>query len=92
MSEDTLLEQPFKGAIDGPFRAGQRVRIHWANDNSILEGSLEAIEGQKHDGTLWFGWAGQKVEFWDGEYGSLTYIFGKDDATIDILEGGAHEA
>lgn len=70
---------------ENPFAAGQRLKIHWANDDSILEGNLYADEFE-NKGDLAFGWAGQMVQFYDAGLSALTHIFSKDDATIEILE------
>lgn len=71
--------------MKGPFEAGQRVRIHWANDNSILEGDLLAQQFESSD-DLSITWGNQFVHFWDGAAGGMTHIFGLDDVTIEIVE------
>lgn len=74
--------------MQGPFLAGQRVRVHWAGDNSILEGDLVQVEFEsKHD--LAITWGNQRVHFWDGDGGRMTYIFGLDDVTIEIVRDTA---
>jgi hypothetical protein len=69
----------------GPFSAGQRVRVHWANDNSILECDITDYQFESGD-DLSINWGNQMVHFWDGIAGTMTYIFGLDDVTIEILE------
>lgn len=71
--------------MQGPFKAGQRVKIHWANDDSILEGNLTNLTFEHLD-DLVIGWGNQGVQFWDGANGTMTYIFGLDDVTIEILD------
>lgn len=69
----------------GPFSAGQRVKVTWAGDNSVLEGNLSELEFENKD-DLVIGWGNQMVHFWDGVKGTMTYIFGLDDVTIEILD------
>lgn len=71
--------------MKGPFEAGQRVRIHWSGDDSVLEGNLVGAEFDNPD-DLAIGWGNQGVHFWDGVQGTMTYIFGLEDVTIEILE------
>lgn len=68
----------------GPFAVGQRVRVHWAGDNSILEGDLIPYEFESPD-DIAITWGNQKVHFWMGLEGTMSYIFGLDDVTIEIL-------
>lgn len=70
--------------MKGPFEAGQRVKVHWANDNSVLEGDLSPYNFESGD-DLAIGWGNQMVHFWDGQQGTMTYIFGLEDVTIEIL-------
>jgi len=70
----------------GPFSAGQRVRVHWAGDNSILEGDLRSREFESRD-DLAMTWGNQMVHFWDGAAGTMTYIYGLEDVTIEIVSG-----
>lgn len=70
--------------MKGPFEAGQRVRVHWANDNSVLEGDLLAMPFESGD-DLAMTWGNQMVHFWDGAQGTMTYIYGLDDVTIEIV-------
>lgn len=74
--------------MQGPFEAGQRVRIHWANDNSILEGDLIGQTFESSD-DLSITWGNQMVHFWDGLRGGMTYIFGLEDVTIEFVDDGA---
>jgi hypothetical protein len=70
--------------VTGPFKAGQRVRVHWAGDNSVLEGDLGPYHFESDD-DLMIGWGNQMVHFWDGKEGTMTYIFGLPDVTIEIV-------
>ena len=76
--------------MKGPFEAGQRVRIHWAKDNSVLEGDLVDHTFESPD-DLSITWGNQMVHFWMGLEGTMSYIFSLDDVTIEILSepGGA---
>ena len=70
--------------MKGPFAAGQRVRVTWAGDNSVLEGGLGDYQFDSGD-DLVIGWGNQMVHFWDGRQGTMTYIFGLDDVTIEVV-------
>jgi hypothetical protein len=72
--------------MQGPFKAGQRVQVHWAGDNSILIGDLTDNTFESSD-DLAITWGNQMVHFWDGATGGMTYIFGLDDVTIEIISG-----
>jgi len=69
----------------GPFASGQRVKVTWAGDNSVLEGDLAPYDFDSAD-DLCIGWGNQMVHFWDGVAGTMTHIFGLEDVTIEILE------
>ena len=71
----------------GPFNAGDRVRITWAGDGSVLEGDLLPLEIESGD-DLVITWGNQRVHFWDGAGAGMTYIFGLDDVTIEVLSTG----
>lgn len=71
--------------VQGPFEAGQRVKVHWANDNSTLEGGLVRSLFESSD-DLSMQWGNQFVHFWDGAQGTMTYIYGLPDVTIEVLE------
>jgi hypothetical protein len=68
----------------GPFEVGQRVRVHWAGDNSMLEGGLVKALFEGTD-DLAMTWGNQFVHFWDGAAGTMTYIYGLEDVTIEII-------
>lgn len=70
--------------MKGPFEAGQRVRVHWSGDDSVLEGNLTG-QAFEHSDDLSITWGNQQVHFWDGAGGHMTYIFGLDDVTIEIV-------
>jgi hypothetical protein len=72
--------------MKGPFEAGQRVRVHWAGDNSVLEGDLVPYDYDSED-DLAMTWGNQLVHFWDGRQGTMSYIYGLDDVTIEIMSG-----
>lgn len=70
--------------VKGPFEVGQRVRVNWDGDSSVLEGVL--VKGL-FEGTddLAMTWGNQYVHFWDGAQGTMTYIYGLEDVTIEII-------
>jgi hypothetical protein len=70
--------------MEGPFKAGQRVRCHWANDDSVLEVEVAKYQFESRD-DLVVNWAGQYVHFWDGAEGTMTFIFSKEDCTIEVV-------
>lgn len=70
--------------MEGPFKAGQRVKVTWSGDNSVLEGNLSHLMFESKD-DLVIGWGNQMVHFWDGANAGMTYIFGLDDVTIEIV-------
>lgn len=72
--------------MKGPFEAGQRVRVHWDGDDSVLEGNLLG-QTFEHSDDLSITWGNQHVHFWDGAGGHMTYIFGLDDVTIEVISG-----
>ncbi len=72
--------------MTGPFTAGQRVRVHWDGDDSVLEGNLGQLEFESKDDLI-IGWGNQMVHFWDGKEGTMTYIFALPDVTIEIVSG-----
>jgi len=71
--------------MKGPFEVGQRVRVHWSGDNSILEGDLTPDTFENGD-DISITWGNQKVHFWDGAGGTMTYIFGLEDVTIEVVD------
>lgn len=70
--------------MKGPFEKGQRVRVHWSGDDSVLEGNLLDHTFESGD-DLSITWGNQMVHFWNGATGGMTHIFGLDDVTIEIL-------
>ena len=70
--------------MKGPFKAGQRVKVHWTKDDSILEGNIVSAKFENSD-DLAMEWAGQGVHFWDGLEGTMTFIFSKEDAVLEIV-------
>lgn len=70
--------------IEKPFKEGQRVRIAWAGDNSVLEGDLVALEFES-SGDLAIRWGNQFVQFWDNKHYLMGHIFGLEDVTIEIV-------
>ena len=71
--------------MEGPFQAGQRVKVHWAGDNSVLVGDLMPYDFESGD-DLAIKWGNQYVHFWMGAQGTMSYIFGLEDVTIEIVE------
>lgn len=73
--------------MQGPFSAGQRLKVHWTNDNSYLVCDVVAFEFDSGD-DLAIRWGNQWVHLWDGRQGNLTFIFSLDDVVFEILEPG----
>jgi hypothetical protein len=76
--------------MKGPFSAGDRVKVEWANDGSVLFGNLVPYDFDSGD-DLAIQWGNQFVHFWDGRAGTMTYIFALEDVTIEVVApaGGA---
>lgn len=71
--------------MKGPFEPGQRLKIHWANDDSILICNVVPFNVESSD-DLAVQWGNQQVHLWDGANGHMSYIFGLDDVTIEFVD------